>query len=145
MDAAPFYPTTSHVSPLRFRGIDDSLAVHHLEGSECCLIHADNYLTAQKGVWLNPNVRVGYDGPAYDTVNPDRIVWLSFMDIYGGLWKNRLSRWWPVNWVKHAFINWVVDHRLRTWKKAEPGRIEPGRYCLINEMQVLVWNGWAHV
>src|SRR5438270_8111059 len=36
--ADPFYRDP----PLSFRGIPDSLAIHHLEGSECCLIHADN-------------------------------------------------------------------------------------------------------
>ena len=51
--ADPFYKSP----PLSFRGIPDSLAVHHLEGSECCLIHADNELSTVKGVWLNPNVR----------------------------------------------------------------------------------------
>ena len=34
-DSSPF----NAASPLRFRGIADSLATHHLEGSECCLIH----------------------------------------------------------------------------------------------------------
>ena len=145
MDAHPFYATASRPSPLRFRGIPDSLAAYHLEGSECCIIHADNHLSASEGVWLNPNVRVGYDGWSYDAVNPDRSAWLSLKETYGGLWKNRLSRWWPVHWVKQLVISWVVDHRLRMWKKAQPNREEPGRDCLINEMQVLVWNGWAHV
>lgn len=40
------------------------MAAHHLEASECCLIHADNVLTKMKGVWINPNVRVGYDEDA---------------------------------------------------------------------------------
>ncbi|KAB5580844.1 polysaccharide export protein [Coniochaeta sp. 2T2.1] len=55
-DSTPFYANP----PLQFRGIDDSLADLHLEGSECCLIHADNVLSRDpdKGVWLNPNVRV---------------------------------------------------------------------------------------
>ncbi|KAJ4396833.1 hypothetical protein N0V93_001055 [Gnomoniopsis smithogilvyi] len=54
-DAAPFYGE----EPLRFRAIPDSLADFHLEGSECCLIHADNPLSAREssGVWLNPNRR----------------------------------------------------------------------------------------
>ncbi|RFU33789.1 hypothetical protein B7463_g2534, partial [Scytalidium lignicola] len=65
--AEPFY----HNPPLRFRGIPDSLATHHLEGSECCLIHADNDLSARKGVWLNPNVRVSYNAEADEVVNPN--------------------------------------------------------------------------
>ena len=63
MDSKPFYESWR---PLRFRGISDSLAELHLEGSECCLIHQDNPLTAKHGVWLNPNVRVGYNKEAYD-------------------------------------------------------------------------------
>ncbi|KAL9009951.1 MAG: hypothetical protein Q9173_005067 [Seirophora scorigena] len=64
-DAAPFY----HTPPLRFRGIPDSLARYHIEGSECCLVHADNPLTSIRGVWLNPNVRVGYSAEAYEEVH----------------------------------------------------------------------------
>jgi hypothetical protein len=64
-DASPFY----NPDPLRFRGIPDSLALHHLEGSECCLIHADNPQSASKGLWLNPNVRIGYDANAYSTIH----------------------------------------------------------------------------
>ena len=30
-----------------------------MEGRECCLIHCDNPVL-DKGVWLNPNVRVAY-------------------------------------------------------------------------------------
>lgn len=146
MDAHPFYPSASQPTPLRFRGLPDSLAAQHLEGSECCMIHADNELSASaEGVWLNPAVRVGYDGWSYDAVNPEGRAWLSLTEIYVGLWRNRLSRWWPVNWVTRFAINWVVDHRLRLWKKAQPHLTEPGRSCLINEMQVLVANGWAHV
>lgn len=54
MDASAFYDQN-----LTFRGIPDDLASLHLEGSECCLIHADNPLSHSKGVFLNPNVRVG--------------------------------------------------------------------------------------
>ncbi|KAL9070523.1 MAG: hypothetical protein Q9161_004820 [Pseudevernia consocians] len=60
-DAAPFYDPNR----LKFRGVPDSLALHHVEGSECCLIHVDNPLTQSHGVWLNPNVRVGYSPEAY--------------------------------------------------------------------------------
>ncbi|EGS21769.1 uncharacterized protein CTHT_0036360 [Thermochaetoides thermophila DSM 1495] len=58
------------IQGLKFRGIDDSLAVYHLEGSECCLIHADNPASRTKGVFLNPAVRVGYNRKAYETVHP---------------------------------------------------------------------------
>ena len=57
MNAAPFY---DQVNTLRFRGVPDTLAERHVEGSECCLIHADNRLSKDLGIWINPNVRVGY-------------------------------------------------------------------------------------
>jgi Cryptococcal mannosyltransferase 1 len=137
MDASPFY---QDVKPLRFRGIQDSLAISHLEGSECCLIHADNPLTSERGLWLNPNVRVGYNPEAYAAVHKDD-SWLSASEIVYGLWKNRLKRWFTTSW----FTQWVVQRRLASWLSKSRDNSEPGTYCLINEMQVLVWNGWAHL
>lgn len=136
MDATPFYQN----APLRFRAISDSLAKSHLEGSECCLIHADNPLSREKGVWLNPNVRVGYNSPAYLAVNPVNNSWLSSYTITGGLWKNRFMRWFTTPWFKEN----VVWTRLWKWEKQSAGNREPGSFCLINEMQVLTENGWAH-
>ena len=138
MDAHPFNDPDH---PLRFRGIPDSLANFHLEGSECCLVHADNHLSSARGVWLNPNVRVGYSGTAYDAMNdPQRP--LSSYDILVGLWGNRFKRWFTTLWFK----DWMVQRRLKKWKAGDPARRdEPGPFCLINEMQVLVANGWAHV
>ncbi|TVY52059.1 hypothetical protein LSUE1_G009978, partial [Lachnellula suecica] len=67
MAAAPFYTSPG----LSFRAISDSLANEHLEGSECCLIHSDNdALRSEKGVWMNPNVRVTYNATTYVKVNP---------------------------------------------------------------------------
>lgn len=137
MDAGPFYDKSP---PLRFRGIPDSLAKSHLEASECCLIHADNDLTSHKGVWVNPNVRVGYTGEAYSAVQASR-RWLTTYDMLCGIWQNRLRRWTTTSWFKRR----LVSSRLRTWRKTEPHLAEPGAHCLINEMQVLVSNGWAHV
>ncbi|KAM5433905.1 hypothetical protein MferCBS31731_006912 [Microsporum ferrugineum] len=136
MDSSPFY----NDPPLEFRGISDGLAKSHLEGSECCLIHADNPLSENMGVWLNPNVRVGYNTPAYATVNPERISWLSTLSIIGGLWENRVLRWFTTPW----FTEYTVKRRLSQYQKEDPGNIETGSFCLINEMQVLVANGWAH-
>ena len=143
MEAAPFYANF----PLRFRGIPNSLALHHVEASECCLIHADNPLSVTQGVWLTPNVRVGYNGPAYEAVNPDRGSWLSSFEILFGLWRARIQRWVTTTYFKDS----VVDRRLRAWKKESNTRYwdkernirndEPGRHCLIDEMQVLVTNG----
>ena len=135
-DAAPFYEP----HPLQFRGISDSLAAYHLEGSECCLIHADNALTATRGVWLNQHVRVGYSAEAYDAVHPGAL-WPSAMASVRGVWKTRFTSWVTTTWIKSA----RVHHRLKKWRYKDSGRREPGGMCLINEMQVLIENGWAHV
>ena len=126
--------------PLRFCGIPDTLALEHLEGSECCLIHADNPFSAVKGVYLNPKVRVGYNQQAYDLLH-SRPSWLSMYKIITGLWSNRLNRWVTIQWLKE----YVVRRRVNRWKEKEDTNVEPGVFCLMNEMQVLVFNGWAHV
>jgi len=137
MPAEPFISST----PLRFRAIPDSLAISHLEGSECCLIHADNPLSAQKGVYLNPNVRVGYDGSSFETVRPIQ-YWLSFWRIARGLWENRLRRWTTLSiFTKES----VVRKRVQKWKNLSKQNHEHGEFCLIDEMQVLVAAGWIHV
>jgi hypothetical protein len=145
---------TFYASPkLRFRGVEDGLAKHHLEGSECCLIHADNVNRREEseGVWLNPNVRVGYTPEAYFAVNPLGAVWPGRLERVQGMWENRLSRWlvWPRRWMERR----TVARKLKRWAregKADEeergrGRLEAGDYCLINEMQVLVEAGWKHV
>ncbi|KAI8244293.1 hypothetical protein K4K53_003159 [Colletotrichum sp. SAR 10_77] len=77
MPAAPFLAPEASGRRLRFRAVADSLAEEkHLEGSECCLIHVDNPLTEHLGVWLNPRVRVGYDGDAYRWANPAEGSWV---------------------------------------------------------------------
>ena len=147
MDAAPFYTTR----PLRFRGIPDSLATSHLEGSECCLIHTDNPLSPRKGVWLNPNVRVGYDIAAYERVNPPGSeggnAWVGVASVLHGNWENRILRWF----TSTVFEDGDVGRRVRDWVGEADGygdgegNRESGGVCLIDEMQVLVANGWAHV
>ncbi|KAG5664129.1 hypothetical protein HG530_004957 [Fusarium avenaceum] len=137
--AMPTEPFISS-SKLRFRGIPDSLAEHHLEGCECCLIHADNPLSKTRGVYLNPHVRVGYNLAAYQAVHPEQGAWVSTWQIFSGLWINRIMRW-----VSAPFDSWVVRRRVAAWEKEGMGRREPGEFCLINEMQVLVERGWAHV
>ena len=142
--AAPFYRTP----PKRFRGTPDSLASHHLEASECCLIHVDNELSETNGVWLNPNVRVSYNPEADKIVRPVTDAWPSRSERISGIWSNRWARWtgFPRRYVEQ----YVVEKRLQTWQSQvqrngeEAGR-ENGTHCLINEMQVLVHNGWAHV
>lgn len=55
--------------------------------------------------------------------------------------ENRLLRWTTTQWPK----SFVVNQRVRRWKAAQRGNKESGAMCLINEMQILVSNGWAHV
>lgn len=141
MDAAPFYASAN---PLRFRGTPDSLSTFHLEGSECCLIHTDNPLSAEKGVWLNPNVRVGYNERAHNIVNPggkSAGSWIGSASVVHGSWENRILRWLTTTW----FEDLTVRRRTGKWQAAGEQREETGAACLINEMQVLVANGWAHV
>ncbi|PWY93397.1 hypothetical protein BO94DRAFT_341677 [Aspergillus sclerotioniger CBS 115572] len=136
MPVGPFVST----SPLRFRAISDTLALSHLEGSECCLIHADNPLSQQQGVFLNPQVRVGYNPEAYTAVHPTG-AWLSLQYVALALWENRLRRWFTTPFFKKL----VVRRRINHWQEDHSNEREPGGFCLINEMQVLVTNGWAHV
>ncbi|KAK0254932.1 hypothetical protein B0A54_13370 [Friedmanniomyces endolithicus] len=139
-DAQPFYHTRSCSSGLAFRGIPDTLARKHVEASECCLVHADNPLSATKGVWVNPNVRVGYNGTAYEAVHHAG-TWPSAYAIATGVWRNRLVRWLR---LAGARVDRVVGEKLREWERGEPADAEPGAFCLIDEMQVLLWNGWGH-
>lgn len=136
MDSSPFYTRP----PLKFRGIADGLAKSHLDGSECCLIHADNPLSSKKGVYLNPNVRVGYHPAAYAAVNTAGNSWLSGFSIFMGLWKNRILRTFTTPWFKES----IVERRLSRWEEQYSENIEPGPFCLVNEMQVLTFNGWGH-
>lgn len=132
-DAEPFLRASN---PLRFRGIRDSLAKYHLEGSECCLVHYDNSLTASKGVWLNPNVRVGYSGDAYDAVRQ----WPTMGEAIKGLFKVYLA-----SLLNLPLRDRKIAARVKKWETEDKEIYEPGFDCLINEMQVLVHNGWAHV
>ncbi|KAH9222796.1 glycosyltransferase family 69 protein [Leptodontidium sp. 2 PMI_412] len=142
--ADPFY----HNPPLRFRGIPDSLALHHLEGSECCLIHADNRLSSVHGVWLNPNVRVSYNPEASTKVHAESGPWPGRKEKFVGIWNNRWARW--TGFPRRFVERYVVDRRIRLWQeethhKGQEDSRENGTFCLINEMQVLVHDGWAHV
>lgn len=136
MPARPFLANP----PLRFRGIPDSLAELHLEGSECCLIHADNPLSVEKGVYLNPRVRVGYNGAAYAAVHPI-INLLSPWRILRGVWGNRLLRLVDTSWFKAG----IIREQVRRWQSLDTGNAEDGQICIINEMQILRANGWMHV
>ena len=157
-DSSPFYASP----PLTFRGTSDSLAKEHVEGSECCLIHADNHrLRAEKGIWMNPNVRVSYNLTTYENVNPGagreaplsaiggkrREKWPGKWEAVRGVWSNRQARWF--GWVRAWSEAKLVRRRVERW--VEKGnvlgeeRVEKGMECLVNEMQVLFQNGWMHV
>ncbi|KAI9780712.1 MAG: hypothetical protein M1816_002761 [Peltula sp. TS41687] len=155
--ASPFYQrrNDNDSEPLRFRGIPDSLAKYHLEASECCLIHVDNPLTSTRGVWMNPSVRVAYNAAAYATVNGavadgkrSTGWWPSMTARIRGIWRNRLVRYTSLTWPRR----WKVMRRVRKWeaenrrsKNIKENEHEIGTICLIDEMQVLVANGWAHL
>jgi hypothetical protein len=130
-DAEPFLPPRS----LRFRGVTDTLAGYHLEGSECCLIHYDNRKKrGGKGVWLNPDVRVAYRKKGWDLVNGGAN--------WPGTWE--VVRGWGVRVVADVlglpWSSWKVKRRVMKW-----GSTEPGLDCLVDEMQVTVENGWKHL
>ncbi|KAF2747665.1 glycosyltransferase family 69 protein [Sporormia fimetaria CBS 119925] len=145
MPTAPFLLSSINKDPIRFRAIPDSLAKSHLEGSECCLIHADNPLSATHGVWLNPNIRVGYNSSAYNAVQSESFQ-MSPLMIWVNLWWNRVLRWTSTPLFKKN----IVSSRVAAWKKGAQGsanevREEAGEFCMIDEMQVLHAKGWRHV
>lgn len=152
MSAAPFYNTAS---PLHFRGVPDTLAHQHVEGSECCLIHADNPLSSTLGNWINPNVRVGYCHPdlrnhkvklewdafknacerPYNAVHPGSGAgsWISHFQIAWGLWENRVRRWVSFS----SMQNWKVRRKMQAWRDEKDGNVEVGEMCLVDEMHVI--------
>ncbi|KAI7160947.1 hypothetical protein KC349_g3148 [Hortaea werneckii] len=137
-DAEPFYDVER---PLAFRGIPDSLALEHLEGSECCLIHADNHLAQTKGVWINPHVRVAYNTSEYEGVSASREGdWPSSFEVMTGLWRNRFKRWLTTS----SPVNQRVADKVINWFQADRSHTEPGDFCIIDEMQIMLWNGWGH-
>lgn len=147
-DAAPFYHPTS---PLRFRAVPDSLADLHLEASECCLIHADNNNPQggkNKGVWLNPNVRVAYSVSTYRAVQGRQGgVFPGPFGTVAGAWANRWLRWRGK--IQQRLESQTVVKRVRKWQtdtpRGEELRREPGLACLINEKQIMWMNGWKHL
>jgi hypothetical protein len=142
--AEPFYDHP----PLRFRGTPDSLAMSHLEGSECCLVHIDNELSAKRGVWLNPNVRVAYNEEADKAVNPENRIWPTSSEKVKGIWGNRIARW--TGSLQRSLERSVMRSRVQRWRRKKERKEEKAlpkdeEVCLINEMQVLITNGWKHL
>ncbi|PSR79444.1 cryptococcal mannosyltransferase 1-domain-containing protein [Coniella lustricola] len=143
-DAKPFYGDKA----LRFRAISDSLADYHLEASECCLIHADNPLTTvpDQGVWLNPNVRVGYSLATYESVQAKHgSAFPNVPTAVLSAWVNRWVQWKGI--LQQHFESTTVLKRVSQWSQAEPygQRSEPGLACLVNEKQIMWMNGWKHL
>ncbi len=145
-----FNATPFNAELLRFRAIPDSVAQYHLEGSECCLIHEENPLTTSKGVWINPHVRVTYHLSTFHQVH--RRYWLTPGEQWVGIWQNRLARWVS---PPRSLRRWAVTARIGQWEadnnghrcgdSSFPGSCVEGSHCIVDEMQVLVENGWAHV
>ena len=167
MDAAPFYPdeslsTNSDANapihqPVRYRGTPDTLGAKSVEGSECCLVHADMFANGQadQGIWVNPAVRVGYSRAAYDAVHDTSVNshWMSPNEYITSIYHNRLQRLLTLNGASPFSAEWAerraVQSRLTAWRDEGrllgENRVEPGEYCLVHEMHTLIWNGWAHV
>ncbi|KAL8782092.1 MAG: hypothetical protein Q9213_005703 [Squamulea squamosa] len=140
-DASPFQRPRK---PLRFRGIPDTLAQYHVEASECCLIHYDNPLSADNGVYINPAVRVAYSAPAYAAVSSAskgdgvKTPWPTRSELFLGYWKSRWIWWarWPASTIK-------VWWRIKRWRSNFPDVVEPGLACASDLAMVLTSNGWA--
>lgn len=149
MDSAPFYTGIGEAETgLKYRGIEDSLAELHVEGSECCLIWADMEAAGdvKAGIWVNPAVRVGYVKKAYEDTHfgasKDFVTGLIYVK---GMWRNRSLRWFGGGMKQPK----AVKKRVSQWKKegktTGENRNEIGEMCLIDEMHVLIWNGWKHL
>lgn len=149
--AEPFYDAGRR--RLEYRGAEDGLAQRHVEGSECCFIHAEleQYLKRQgrkrEGIWVNPNVRVGFNEQAYYSANPIGGGWPGAADRVIGTWKNRLVRWFGHSKRKKATEKMLsrVGEWIAEGKESGEERKEVGDYCLVDEMQVLFEAGWMHV
>ncbi|KAK4099725.1 glycosyltransferase family 69 protein [Parathielavia hyrcaniae] len=137
--------TFTGIRGLEFRGLADSLAVAHLEASECCLVHADNPASRTRGVFVNPAVRVGYSRAAYDAVHAAAAErggsWLTLGEVFFGIWRNRIARWLTTPCLEES----EVRRKIKRWEGAGEGRREKGGFCAVDEMQIVVHNGWKHL
>ncbi|EME86352.1 glycosyltransferase family 69 protein, partial [Pseudocercospora fijiensis CIRAD86] len=130
MDSEAFYGRS-----LQFRGVDDSLAEYHIEGSECCLIHADNPFSWKKGVWVNPIVRVGYSGEAYEAMHNSGVS--TFRVIYGS-WMNRIWRWTSAGMIVMAI---EAASQLADPNEEVLGEVEPLQVMLENDLLYTFYRG----
>ncbi len=151
--AAPLYDAEAQGRRVEYRGVEDSLAEKHVEGSECCFIHADMAASMEgrgeepRGIWLNPNVRVGYNAEAYRVVNPGSGSWPTGWRRVKGVWNNRIRRWFggPRRAKKSREALARVEGWIEEGRTMGENREEVGDFCLIDEMQVLFQAGWQHV
>lgn len=162
VDAAPYYDRIEHgterlgksvTTGLRFRGVPDTLALKHLEASECCLIHADLIASGQahRGIFLNPAVRTGYTSEAYQLTHDHSTGgFVSAWQYVRGVYKNRFARW-KVDGISSSAGQSMTEVYNRIEKWQDEGvllgekRAEVGGYCTIMEMHILIWRGWKHV
>ncbi|RMD40777.1 hypothetical protein DV735_g4379, partial [Chaetothyriales sp. CBS 134920] len=152
MDASPFYPSVGvdgrQVDGLRFRAISDSLAAKHLEASECCLINADLAAmgAAEHGIYINPAVRVAYTDKAYNLTHTgaDATGFITASNYLLATWLFRLAGW--VESSASRALDEKVHSRVAKWQHDNTleHRNETGEMCLIDEMHLLIWNGWKH-
>ncbi|KPI36039.1 uncharacterized protein AB675_1662 [Cyphellophora attinorum] len=158
---------------LPFRGISDGLAAHHLEASECCLIHVDHATINPNHLplYVNPAVRVAYSTKAYNLVHfgggmitrtkhngvrvslagPESQGFLSGVQYVLATWLHRLNR---LRTSSAAAQQAKVVETARKWlgeegtmaERAEKARElgKNGEMCLIDEMHLLIENGWRH-
>jgi Cryptococcal mannosyltransferase 1 len=131
-DAAPFQDPTH---PLRFRAIDDSLAEKYLEASECCLIHYDNPASTFQGVYMNSNVRVGYDTRRYDATHSPA-GWPKRGEMIVGWFTEWFSWTLALNGERKT-----VDQRFKDWTQENNLHKEVGSECLVNKMMVISEEG----
>lgn len=111
--------------PIQFRGVPESLAAKHVVASETCLVHADNYISKRRGVYLNPFVRVGHNMPTALSGKH----WLSTWEIFESTWENRLRRWFS----SPFFAGWSLRSRFAQWKAEDENNKERGDFCLTDE------------
>ncbi|KAI6785606.1 glycosyltransferase family 69 protein [Emericellopsis cladophorae] len=128
MDAAPIYDDDAS---LAFRAIDDALADRRIEADETCLLQVDS--AGDRGVWMNPGVRVTRTPEEYHRVKCGRVPWQSAVL---GSWANRLGRWFGA-----AAVDSDLRSRVQAWSRGVPGgspnRYEPGVHCLFDGTRVV--------
>jgi hypothetical protein len=84
-------------------------------------------------------VIVGYNGSAYEAMHSPEAI-MSPFQISVATWENRLRRLLTWTWLKELKVRQIIG----MWMD-NTGETEPGAFCTINEMQVIMERGWKHV